>query len=346
MTPRTSLVAILLISAGSGCASTSASTRPDQATFEARLDPLVPRLLARHHVPGAQIVVVRDGSVVWARAFGRAGTTAVASETRFEAGSLGKPVFAYEVMLLAHRGLIDLDRPLARILPPPTSDPRAAQITARMVLSHVTGFPNWARGKPFELAFAPGSRWQYSGEAYNYLQRVVEHLTGESIDASVRRDIFIPLGMTRSAHADPPAPEASWAMGHDRAGRPLEVDVHHVPSAASSLRTTALDYARFVAAMLAPRSDVVGEMLRPAVGVAPELGLSWGLGWALADQSFFHWGVNPGFKSFTIGEPARKLAIVLFTNGDDGLEMAEEIVRAIDGDAHAFFRFPMIHPND
>jgi CubicO group peptidase (beta-lactamase class C family) len=324
-------------------------------SVEARLRALVPALLARLHVPGATVALVRRDRPLWVEAFGqaRADGPAATVDTRFEAGSLGKPVFAHEVLLLARRGLVDLDRPLAQILPPPTSDPRAGQITARMVLGHTTGFPNWARGRPFTLAFTPGARWQYSGEAYLYLQRVIEHLTGEPIDASMQRDLFAPLGMSHSAYADPPAPEASWATGHDRAGRPLPVDVHRSAVAASSLRTTAPDYARFLAALLAPgaTAEPAGQLLGAVSQVAPELGLSWGLGWALADEGpgqtvFFHWGSNPGFKSFVIGEPARGLGVVLLTDGDDGLEMAEEIVRAVDGAQHPLFRFPMLHPDD
>jgi hypothetical protein len=63
-------------------------------------------------------------------------------------------------------------------------------------------------------------------------------------------------------------------------------------------------------------------------------------------QIVFQWGSNPGFKNLAFGELGRSLGVVLLTNGDDGLELADEILRAIDGNVHAFFRFPMLHPND
>jgi CubicO group peptidase (beta-lactamase class C family) len=97
---------------------------------------------------------------------------------------LSKPVFVYMVLRLADRGVIDLDKPLYtcgfsydRI----DKDPSSKLITARMVLDHTTGLPNWG-GTPLEFLFTPGEKFNYSGEGYVYLQRVVEHVTGKSLE--------------------------------------------------------------------------------------------------------------------------------------------------------------------
>ena len=67
-------------------------------------------------------------------------------------------------------------------------DPRLAQMTARHVLSHRTGFPNWRpAGAPLTIHFTPGDRFSYSGEGFVYLGRVVERLTGESTERTVKR---------------------------------------------------------------------------------------------------------------------------------------------------------------
>jgi len=90
----------------------------------------------------------------------------VGSDTVFEAASTSKPVFAYAVMKLCERGLMDLGAPLTlytaeRFVP---NDPRLDLITARRVLSHTTGLPNWrSADDPLVISFTPGERWSYSG---------------------------------------------------------------------------------------------------------------------------------------------------------------------------------------
>lgn len=85
---------------------------------------LLPRLLELAEVPGLALGVVERGQV-WTRGFGRASLSPrsdVSVETVFEAVSLGKPLFAYAVLMLADAGLLDLDRPLYDYLPAPEAD--------------------------------------------------------------------------------------------------------------------------------------------------------------------------------------------------------------------------------
>jgi CubicO group peptidase (beta-lactamase class C family) len=128
--------------------------------------------MARARVPGLAIALVADTRLVWNGTFGWANSATgapVTQETVFEAASLSKPVFAYAVLQLVDAGVLELDVPLVRYLPggyDVGEDPRVAQITARHVLSHRTGFPNWrAPGTPLTINFAPGERFSYSGEA-------------------------------------------------------------------------------------------------------------------------------------------------------------------------------------
>jgi CubicO group peptidase (beta-lactamase class C family) len=121
--------------------------------------------------------------------------------TIFEAASLSKPVFAYMVLRLADRGEFDLDRPLHEMLEYPrlAHDERYKRITARIVLSHGTGLPNWG-GEKLTLRFDPGTDYGYSGEGFVFLQKTVERVTGRSLDELARREVFEPLGMTRSSY--------------------------------------------------------------------------------------------------------------------------------------------------
>jgi CubicO group peptidase (beta-lactamase class C family) len=87
------------------------------------------------------------------------------------------------VLKLVEQGKLGLDVPLTTYLPKPfiAADERLAKITARIVLSHRSGFPNWpADDGSVSIYFTPGERFSYSGEGYVYLQRVVEQITGNS----------------------------------------------------------------------------------------------------------------------------------------------------------------------
>jgi CubicO group peptidase (beta-lactamase class C family) len=153
---------------------------------------IVPPLLKEYNVPGAAVAVIRDGEIVLVRGFGllRAGEKApVGERTVFQAASLSEPVVAYGTHLLVREGKLELDRPLSDYLESPyVDDPRIARITARIALSHTTGFPNWRPKKwtddpeLLEIEFDPGSRFQYSGEGYGYLQHVLKEVTGETLD--------------------------------------------------------------------------------------------------------------------------------------------------------------------
>ena len=79
------------------------------------MERLIPALLKTHHTPGLSIALVQNGRVAWTRGFGvkRAGNQApVDVDTLFQAGSISKTVFAYAVMKLVEKGVLDLDRPL------------------------------------------------------------------------------------------------------------------------------------------------------------------------------------------------------------------------------------------
>lgn len=168
----------------------------------------LPRQMRALGVPGIGIAVVERGTPVWSRSFGvtHAGRgTPVTDATLFEVASLSKPVFAYLALQLADRGELALDRPLVDYLRPEYlgSGPWVDAITARDVLRHSTGLPDWRKDpahERLEPAVAPGTRIDYSGEAFVWLQRVVETITGESLDASMQRLLFGPAGMGDSSY--------------------------------------------------------------------------------------------------------------------------------------------------
>ena len=135
----------------------------------------------------------------------------------------------------------------------------------------------------------------------------------------------------------PVAPVDDWTA--DEAERALPtVDpsappfpVSLVPNAASSLLTTARDYGAFLSHLVA--SETVSRMIVPQVTINEHL--RWGLGVGLQDTDgrtlFWHWGDNPGFKHFLLGNAARREAIAIFTNGNNGMRVYERVVRGMTG---------------
>ncbi|HEU4680702.1 MAG TPA: serine hydrolase domain-containing protein [Gemmatimonadales bacterium] len=187
----------------------------------------LPRLLELASVPGLALAVV-DGKQVLRRGFGQAieePSLPVSEETVFEAASLGKPVFAYAVMRMVDAGVIDLDRPLYDYLPiADANNPRMKRLTARHVLSHTTGLPNWRQQpSPLEPTSDPGSGFTYSGEGYFYLQRVVEALSNQPFGRFMREQILDPLGMKHSSYVWQPEFDSRMAAGYDGQENRLDV---------------------------------------------------------------------------------------------------------------------------
>lgn len=309
-------------------------------------------LLGEYHVPGLSMAILRDGKEPVCTAYGlrdRASAHPVDSATVFEAASLTKPVFAFIVLTLAEAGRISLDEPLANYRPGYIeTDPRAATITARHVLSHTTGLPNWRSNEyPLQTYFAPGSRFSYSGEGYVYLQAVIEKICSEPLDLLAHRLVFAPLGMTHSSFIWQNRFELNFAAPHTAAGTMFEDGFAGkrfiAANAAGSLYTTARDYARFLQAILQhPRRDT---WLAPAANVlqgcltcldhapvpAIDPAVAWGLGWGLetGTPAFFHWGDQKGYKAFAMGSPRNPTAVAVLTNGDSGLRFMSHLIAPV-----------------
>lgn len=322
-----------------------------------RLEKDIPELMKKVGVPGLSIAVVRGGKTIWIHGFGVKEVTTsqpVTPETVFEAASLSKPLFAYGVLKLVEQGKLGLDVPLTTYLPKPyiTWDDRLGKITARIVLSHRTGFPNWRDGDSLLIYFTPGERFSYSGEGYIYLQRVVEQITGKPLNDYMTEAVFTPLGLTSSSYVWKPEFDAITATGHDSDGKPEKLWKPNEAGAASTLNTTAKDYALFVDAILNGKGlkpETLREMETPQVAIDPacricikqepkELSKNvfWGLGWGIqrkdGREALWHWGDNGSFKAFVMAEPKSKSGVVMFTNSQKGLELATPVVNEALGE--------------
>lgn len=292
---------------------------------------IVQSLLQNSPVTGVAVGLI-DQENISSAYVGELEGEAVTADTIWPVASLTKPVFAFGVLQLVERGLLALDQPLAASegLRQHLFDPEnhSASITARHALSHTTGLPNWRDESGLRFHAAPGSHYHYSGEGLNYLQSVVEHHISQPVTDYLREQVFSPLGMNQTE------------LGTETADslRPnLYFLLDTLPAnSAISLRTTTVDYLRFMQAMFEVESSpVVAEMLKPqtAVGVRPHL--HWGLGWGLqtpADgHSIWHWGARslPQTMSFAVGWPSERKVAVIFTNHAEGLYLCRDVLQAL-----------------
>src|SRR5215475_5708528 len=326
----------------------------------AKLEQGIPRLMKDGDVPGLSIALLRDGELVWHHGFGVKNTKTnelVDDTTVFEAASLSKPVCADAVLKLVGAGRFDLDRPLNQYLPgnyDVGEDQRLGQITARHVMSHTPGFPNWRpRGGALKIHFTPGDRFSYSGEGFVYLSKVIERVTGEKFNDFMKKTVFDPLGMTSSSYVWQESYETLKTFRHNSVGEVTGRNKPEQPNAAASLHTTAQDFGRFVSAILKGeglKKETLKLMLTPQIKVsesgtnntarAPEKlspTISWGLGWGLQTTgdgvSFWHWGDNGDYKAYVVAFERQKIGVVMFANSSAGLSIAPEIVDLAVGGA-------------
>jgi CubicO group peptidase (beta-lactamase class C family) len=354
---------------GSRYAQAASAGGAPSSTFGERiaaLDRRIRQSMKDSHVPGVSIAIIRDAGVVWQRGLGVRDVSTGAPvdvDTVFSAQSMSKPVFAYRVMKLSEQGVLDLDAPLTRYTPNRfvENDPRLEGITARRVLSHTTGLPNWrSPEEPLRINFTPGSKWSYSGEGYHYLQSVVTRLTGHTdpkrcgvFEMNYRvcatdfgdymgATVLKPFSMKHSGYVWTPAMQRNVTRPHDPAGAPLPqkpstaIDVARYGSA-GSLMTTAGDYAQFLIEVMKPKpadgyrlSEATRrEMLSPQVeAVGSPIKTSWALGWQIwhleKGELIAHGGDDEGWHSLSLWSPERRTGFVILTNGEGGYKLIWE----------------------
>ena len=349
-------------------------TRADAKPFDAA------RMLEVTRVPGVAVAGINEAKPYQLFAgVARAGGPPVTHGTHFPAASLSKPVFAWAVQNLVKQAKLDLNKPLQDYLDLGLEG-TARKITALHVLTHSTGLPNWRfqPNLPLATTFEPGTRWQYSGDGFVLLQRVVEKIVGQPIAEYMRTTVLEPLGMTQSTFAWSPEVQSAAASGHDRHGALLErslafyeqrnyetlqksnlnpasatydqitaayqkdnrpfLTVALSPNMAGSLQTTIGDYALFLAHVL--KTMTQSDNFKARVDVNRDI--AWAPGWGVdrstKTPSLFHWGDGPGFKNFCWVSPARKSALVFFTNGDSGAALYAWLFRQITNqDLSAFY---------
>ena len=241
---------------------------------DAWLDGYMPYALHTGDIPGAVVVVVKDGKLLTARGFGYADlgkrTPVDPARTLFRPGSVSKLVTWTAVMQLVEAHKLDLDADVNTYLdfkiPPRDGKP----VTLRQIMTHTAGFEDSAKGIIFFDAkqklvlgdylkrwtpariYAPGSTPAYSNWATALAGYLVERASGESFDDYVDHHIFAPLGMVHASFRQPLPPQLAGLMatGYPKPGKPSPGFEFIGPFPAGSLSASGVDMGRFMLAHL------------------------------------------------------------------------------------------------
>lgn len=297
-------------------------------------------------IPGVSLALIKDGQLVYHKTYGVRNTMTgdkVDSNTLFEAASITKPVFAFAVQRLAERGIIDLDKPLWLYLPYPDieHDERYKLITARHVLTHRTGFPNWrwmnADGK-LNLKFTPGTDYGYSGEGFEYLKKVVEKITGKKVEQVLQEEVIEPMGLYHTFFSKNDSLQRMVAYGHyDRL--PSNNDLPESPGMAYSMHTEASIFARFMLYLLEQKglkpetydkifqkhSDYNYDPGEEKPKVPTYMGMSLEIRETPFGKSFGHGGNNGDFTCLFEVYKDKKIGYAIFTNSNTSRPLLENL---------------------
>ncbi|NOU45662.1 MAG: class A beta-lactamase-related serine hydrolase [Bacteroidales bacterium] len=315
------------------------------------------RWLKQKHIPALGIGFIKDGKIEQISVFGELQTNKAAPiNTIWNVASMTKPITGIVALKLINAGKWDLDEPIYNYYTDPdiATDPRSKLVTTRMILSHQTGFPNWrGNNKDGKLSFEfdPGTKYQYSGEGYEYLRKALENKFKKSLEQLASELIFKPLKMKDTKFIwDDKTDSTRFAKWHNEKGELYETQKNTTANAADNLLTTVEDYSGFLVHILngAGLSDkLYKEMITNQVRINDYK--HWGLGWWVdeninenKDFALVHGGDDIGVHTIAFIVPNTKKALLIFTNCDNGTDaFAEVLVKFLGKDGEGILNIEM-----
>lgn len=302
-------------------------------------------------MPGAAVMVIRDGEAVVSRSYGLANVeegVPVRPGTNFRLASVTKQFTATAVLMLVEEGKLSLDDSIRQHFPafPDFAD----EITIRHLLQHNSGLEDYEPiyGDPYPeqildrgvveiiastdgTYFPPGSEYRYSNSAYAILAILVENLSGQSFPAFLSERIFAPTGMTNTvAYRKGETTVPNRSFGYTVDGRLVEDADQSAWSAVlgdGGVYSSVEDLARWDAALYA-NELLSGEMWRKAWTPGLE---NYGFGWRIdqykGHNRQHHSGSTSGFRNFMQRFPDDRLTVIVLTNraNPDVAPLAEQV---------------------
>lgn len=298
-------------------------------------------------LPGLSIALFNDAEILYYKTLGVSNIETgepINSETLFDAGSMSKSPFAFLVMKMVEKKLLDLDIPLFQYLENKdiAYDERYKLITARMVLSHTSGFPNWRRfnkDKILDIKFTPGTQYLYSGEGYEYLADVIAHLNGiqkNELQNLFEKEVAAIIDMKKAYFIWNDFVAKHQARGHidGKLAAGWGINPNNPNFFASySLQSEAKSYAHFLMAIMRKKGlqpELFNEMLKPVIkNSVNEDNAFVCLGIRMQESDlgheYYHDGFNKNFYSAYRFNPDKKIGYVFFTNCNNGNELNKRL---------------------
>jgi D-alanyl-D-alanine carboxypeptidase len=336
--------------AGGLCATALLAQTTD--AWQTRLDDRISSTLAAFGAAGVSVAVVQNGSLVYAKGFGKAniGTALPAgTDTRYAVGSISKQFTTAALLLEQERGKLSLDDKVAKYFPDLT---RANEISIRQLLSHTSGYedyapqdyliPEWTKPttpnaildhwakKP--LNFDPGTRWQYSNTNYVLAGKILEKASGQALLPFLKENFFDPLQMTSAG--DCAVKENTDATAYTRYAlgppRPVGREGAGWYFAAGELCMTPSDLGRWDIAFLwkrilsAKSYDEFTREVKLNDGKPTHYALGLQTGEVAGARMLTHSGEVSGFLSMNTVFPEKNLGIAVLSN-EDGVDLISAV---------------------
>ncbi|GMR20914.1 MAG: serine hydrolase domain-containing protein [Gammaproteobacteria bacterium] len=348
-----------LVLAGLFTACSQAPIRPesgrqgDYAYTRSYLEWFIPRQMAKHDVPGVSIALVDDQNVIWAKGFGYADVRArqkAGADTVYRVGSIAKLLTASAAMQLREQGKLDIDAPLADVLPGFRVRSRFKNIppvTPRSIMTHHSGLPAdilkgmWTQGQGESftsvvdqlqteyLAYPPDHIYSYSNVAVSLLGHAIQTVSRQSFEDYIDQNLVRPMGMTHTGFKPSDNMRPLLARGYSDSGVIETGNLRDLP--AGGLYSNVNDLAQLMKMVFAQGRSGDRQILKPATlnemlrqqnkDVALDFNFQIGLGWFLVKHGLndagpvaSHGGGTPCYFSQLITLPAHKLGVVVLAN--------------------------------
>jgi CubicO group peptidase (beta-lactamase class C family) len=302
--------------------------------------------LVEQSAPSLAVAVARDGKILWEEGFGwadREKRIEATPYTMYSLASITKPMTATGLMTLVQAGKVDLDKPINDYLGAARLRARvgdANDATVRRVANHTSGLPMYYQffyaDEPYEvpsmdetilrygnLVRAPGETYEYSNLGYGVIDYVMERVAGVSYAEFMRREVFLPLGLTRTSVGIGPGLEPFAATRYGTDGLPIPFyDFDH--RGASAVFSSAHDLVRFgmfhLKAHLRDQKPIlsdasIDEMHRRTAGTPHD---GYGMGFDVSRRNnhevVSHSGGMGGVHTQLQMFPSQQLVIVVLAN--------------------------------
>jgi CubicO group peptidase (beta-lactamase class C family) len=293
-------------------------------------------------VPGASVLVLRNGKPAVRRSYGLADLEqriTATPATNYRLASVTKQFTAAAILLLNEANKLGLDDSVRKWLP---ELPEAAQpVTIRHLLTHTGGLIDYEDfvaddapqvrdadalrllTKQNRTYFKAGTAYRYSNSGYALLALIVEKASGQRFAAFLRERIFAPLGMQNTvAFEDGVSTVPVRAFGYSAGGGAWKRTDQSSTSAVlgdGGIYSSIDDLARWDAALYDNRllREESRKLAFTPATHTDNPSIDYAFGWRVTGETLWHSGETRGFRNVIIRYPERKLTIIVLTNRND-----------------------------